>query len=196
LKNFQKDFSNDNLSTRLAYELQEAGDAEELGGIALRPQVFVGEQPRTLRDGTIVLRGDYIIELHNAEPVQLEDESFADFSKRIKNNFQKTLEILAQMIATIKSADKVKAIYGISYFANRKASEDLGFETEEIADPELRLERTRTAYSMVLRNRFGGDMKKWEEYLQAYPKYTPPVWAFMSKGKLMEKYYNPAKEKI
>lgn len=152
---------------------------------------------KILKDGTRIGFGEILLRLHiddianikKKHEVAGEVQSRRQYIAELKQLFVTSLADLAR---TVSKDDfeygGASAIYGLTYLANRKLAEELGFETETIEDPVQELDATRVAYSIILKNQCGEDLAKWEEALAATSQFHAPRYAFMSKKQLLEQY--------
>lgn len=152
---------------------------------------------KILKDGTRIGFGEILLRLHIDDISNVRKKHEAEGGVQSKRQYITELKQL--FVASLQDLTKTisktgfeyggaSAIYGLTYLANRKLAEELGFETETIKDSVEELNTTRVAYSIILRNQYGTDLTKWEEALAGTTQFHAPRYAFMSKKQLLEQY--------
>ena len=143
-------------------------------------------QPVQLNNGTVIIPGDQIIELHMNNAWFLHERaklvnSTAGIRWKVSSAFTEDLRYLARHLARGSYAVEIKALHGTTTLYS--PAQRLGFTVVEI--PKSIRRRLTTFYlSGLRRTYYFGESKEYA--MQRKPPVLKEVW--MSKSRLLEKY--------
>ncbi|SFL85831.1 hypothetical protein SAMN04487943_104341 [Gracilibacillus orientalis] len=166
--------------TRLTYIDDSKGSDQNVFRVRLTR--YKGRES-ILTDGTVIQKNDLLIKihLHNAQLMKSIKNIKGDVRKAmvIHQNVERSLPQLAEYVNNHSNATDIKGIIGITML--NRGSSKLGFDTVEISSPFYKYFKCMALlpiYWLSVTSLSSNSFKKHH-----------PCYLFMSKGKLLQKYF-------